>query len=210
MQTATEYLTKTESAVRHLFDGIDSYLKPLRNVDIPAFVTSEPSGEVQRTEFKIWEAENKKSLASRKQAEQEFIAESFALDTLCGAVLQVAQKALDLYCKPIIIPPEWSSTVKPSMAKYYRGRLVRTVPLGLVIYAARNQRTHFDDRPLREPSATVFERLATAHGYPTSARDPAVDLSNPSVLIFARNIMYLIKWNTYDEYANDMRALLEI
>jgi hypothetical protein len=212
MQTATEYLTKTESAVRHLFRGIDSYLKPLRLTDIPVFVTSEPFGAAQQAEYSTWEVENAGRLAARKQVEEEFIADAFALDILTGAILQVAEKALDLYCKEVAIPPEWSSTVKPSMAKYCRGRLVRTVPLGLVIYAARNQHVHFDDRPLREPSAVVFERLATAHGYPSSEsfRDPAFDLSNSSLTSFASNITGLVKWRTYDQYVNDMRALLEI
>ena len=35
MQTATEYLAKTESAVRHLFDGIAVYDNLLRSAVIP-------------------------------------------------------------------------------------------------------------------------------------------------------------------------------
>jgi hypothetical protein len=96
MQTATEYLAKTESAVRHLFEGIDSYLEILRIAVNPVFVTSAPSGPVQDAEFEAWQIENVESLVAARQAEQEFIAESFALDTLSGAVLQVAEKALDL------------------------------------------------------------------------------------------------------------------
>lgn len=212
MQTATEYLAKTESAVRRLFDGIDSYLELLRIAVNPVFVTSEPFGPVRDAEFEAWQVENAESLTAARQAEQEFIAESFALDTLSGAVLQVAEKALDLYGKGVAIPPEWSGVVKPTKAKYCSGRLVRTVPLGLVIRAARNQHAHFNERPLHEPNATVFERLATAHGYPTPepVRDPAFDLSNPSLTSFASNITGLIRWRTYDQYMNDMRALLEV
>jgi len=212
MQTATEYLAKTESAVRRLFDGIDFYLGLLRTTVRPVFVTSEPFGPAQDAEFEAWRIANAESLAAARQAEEEFIAESFTLDTLSGAVLQVAEKALELYGKSVSIPPEWRSVAKPVKAKFCCGRLVRTVPLGLVIHAARNQHAHFNERPLREPNATVFERLATAHGYPTPepVRDPAFDLSNPSLSSFATNITSLIRWRTYDQYAIDMRALLEI
>ena len=208
MPTASQYLAETESAVLHLFRGIDSYLKVLQ-AEIPTFVSDHPFGPAQEAEYRVWESENKGGLDARRQAEQRFVAESFALDILCGSVLQVAEKALDLYCEAVPIPIEWSSTVNSSKAKYCRGRLIRTVPLGLIIYAGRNQHMHFGEK-LHELNVTVFERLATAHGYPTSARDPAVDLSNPSVFSFARNITYLLGWNTYDQYVQDMRALLEI
>lgn len=213
MQTATQYLAGTESAVRHLFAGIDSYLELLRIAVNPIFATSELFGLATRdAEFEAWQVENRESLEAARQAEQKFIAESFALDTLSGAVFQVADKALMLYGKGGAIPQEWNGVVKSETAKYCRGKLIRTVPLGLIIHAARNQHAHFEDRLLREPNATVFKRLATAHGYPTIEPwcDPAFDLSNPSLTSFASNVRGLIRWRTYDQYVNDMRALLEI
>lgn len=40
MQTAIEYLDKTESAMRKLFEGIDSYFAPLRRSQSLAFESS--------------------------------------------------------------------------------------------------------------------------------------------------------------------------
>ncbi|MEO7859512.1 MAG: hypothetical protein ABIU05_03555 [Nitrospirales bacterium] len=37
MQTATQYLAGTESAVRHLFTGIDIYLELIRIATAPVF-----------------------------------------------------------------------------------------------------------------------------------------------------------------------------
>lgn len=204
MQTATQYLAGTESAVRHLFTGIDIYLELIRIATTPVFATSEPHGPAQDAEYEVWQIENRESLEAARQAEKKFIAEYSALDALCGAILQVADKTLSLYGKDGSIPLEWQDVVKKGKkgtAKYWRGRLVRTVPLGLVIHAARNQHSHFDDPRPYPLTVRVFGLLATAHGYPTSAPDRMYDLSNPSLMSFASNVTGLMKWRTYDQYA---------
>lgn len=211
MQSAAEYLIRTESAVRILFSGIDSYLSILRRVTGITFVTSEPYGPKQDAEFAAWQSENAERLAVARVAEREFMAESFALDTLCGSVLQVAHKALELYGSNNALPPDLPPTVKTQHAKFCVGRAVRTVPLGLIIYAARNQHTHFNDEALREPSSSVFRLLATAHGYGNGQVivDPAFDLNNQGPLSFASNVTSLIGWRSYEQYASDMRSMLK-
>ncbi len=94
-------------------------------------------------------------------------------------------------------------------AKYCCGRLIRTVPLGLVIHAGRNQHAHFDDPNPRALTAKVFSILSTAHGYLTPQPDRTFDLSIP-MQSFASAIVGLITWPTFEHYVNDMRALLEI
>jgi len=210
MQTPAEYLAKTESAVRHLFDGIDAYHNPLRSADIPVLVRDEPFGTAaQAAEQEDWIIRNEERFAAAWEVERMFLAELFAMDTLCGAVLQVADKALDLYGKEDSIPPAWSGVVKKKMAKYCCGRLIRTVPLGLVIHAARNQHAHFDDPAPHPLTEQVFKLLATAHGYPTLQLDRTFDLSIP-MQSFASDIVDLISWPTFEHYVTDMRALLEI
>lgn len=210
MQTAFQYLTRTESAVRLLFDGIDSYLKCLRKVVRNTFDTSEPLGPNYDAEFAAWCIANSQNLAAARAVDREFIAESFALSTLCGGVLQVAGKALEIYSKNTNVPPEWIDATTRTKAKFCVGRPVRTVPLGLIIYAGRNQHTHFNENQLHEPSAAVFNRLSTQHGFQTSVPfiDPAFDINNTGVTSYASNIMNLIEWRSYDQYAKDMSALL--
>ena len=210
MQTATEYLAGTESAVRHLFDGIAVYENLLRSAVIPVPAMDESIGTAAgRAEYEAWEKRNAERFAAAWQAEQKFLAEFFAMNTLWGAVLQVANKALDLYGKSVAIPPAWSDVVTERTAKYCCGRLIRTVPLGLIIHAARNQHAHFDDPAPHRLTVKVFKLLATAHGYPTPQPNRTFDLSIP-MQSFASAIVDLISWPTFEHYVTDMRALLEI
>ena len=211
MQSAAEYLDRTESAVQRLFEGIDAYLSVLRKATGVTFITSVPHGPAQDAAFAAWQAANVEQLAAARTAERNFMAEAFALDTLCGAVLQVAGKALEMYGQNTIVPQDLSSFIKAKYAKFCVGRSVRTVPLGLVIYAARNQHTHFDDKDLREPSASIFNLLATAHGYGGNELvvESAFDMDNPRLLSLASNVTSLMGWRSYANYAKDMRALLE-
>ncbi len=88
------------------------------------------------------------------------------------------------------------------------------MPIGLVIYAGRNQHIHFEDQNLREPNVEVFRRLATNHGYgkggTTPVVDPAFHLGTESITSFANNITALIEWRSVEAYETDMRKLLEI
>jgi hypothetical protein len=76
VQTATEYLAGTESAVRHLFDGIAGYENLLRSAVIPVFVTDEPFGTAARAaDQEAWESSNTERFAAAWRAEQKFLAE---------------------------------------------------------------------------------------------------------------------------------------
>ena len=210
METATEYLAVTEYAVRHLFDEMDSYCALPQFAVNPVFGSFYPSGPEQEAEYEALEIVHADSLVISRQAMQKFTAEYSALDALCGAVLQVADQTLSLYGKDAATPPEWSDVVSKGTARYCRGHLLREVPLGLVIPAARNQHAHFDDPAPHPLPVRVFGFLATAHGYPTSVPDDMYGLSNPSLMSFASNVTGLMKWPTFDQYETDMRALMDI
>ncbi len=212
MQSANEYIAKTESAVRKLLDGVDTYLQVLRDSPVPIFITSTPIGPAFVTEFEAWQVKNRAQNDAAAETRRKFLAESFALDTLCGALLQIAQKALECYSGNAFVPPSLAAVVKAGTAKYCVGRLVRGLPLGIIIYAARNQHAHFNEGSLNEPSATVFEQLTTAHEHAATVafRDQAFDLQNPGVVSYAANVTALIGWRDYDAYYADLRAMLGI
>lgn len=214
MQTAAEYIAKTESAMRMLFEGIDSYSEILRRHPLSVFVTPYTNATNSNAQYEEWAKENRHSIAASLEAQKKYIAESFAKATLCGAVLQVAAKALECYSKNTDIPSRWSPVIKQESkaVPFCIGRLIHDVPLGLVIYAARNQHTHFGEAKLREPNLSVFERLATNHGIQSSQlfRHPAFDLQNTGLVSFASNCTALIDWCSYEAYEKDMRDLLEI
>ena len=210
METSQEYLARTKSAVQHLFAGIDSYLRILRDGRAPVLVGTYESPEERDRALEAWMKQNEGAIQRGLEAERAFLAEKYALATLCGSLLQVAAMAIRLYSKNEMVPADLEAVTKRAGSPYCIGRLVRGVPLGLVIYAGRNQWNHLDDHELREPSATVFEWLATKHTYGEGIRDPAFDLANELVWNYASNVTSLIGWHEYREYERDMRLLLQI
>ncbi|MBE2244193.1 MAG: hypothetical protein IAE86_15665 [Burkholderiaceae bacterium] len=210
MQTPQGYLGKTESAVRRLFDGVDEYLAVLRRATGPVFVSGLPLGPEQDAQLLAWQEANREQLEAARESQREYLAETFALDTLCGAVLQVAAKALEIYGPGTTLPDGLPPEVTARYARLCVGRTIRTLPLGIIVYAARNQHTHFNDELLREPSRSVFKRLATAHGYGKGDTflDPAFDLSNPLLVSFASNVTALVGWRSYERYIDDMQDML--
>ncbi len=196
METAAEYLDKTESAVKILFDGIDAYFEVLRNEHVQLA------------------AENPEKLQAAFEAQRSFVAEYFALATLCGAVLQIAAKAIECYSKVDDVPEDcqdWINSKQWVTARpFCIGRRVHDVPIGLVIYAGRNQATHFNEKKLFELNEAIFRRLSVGNSSIKNKDllDPSFDLSNPNLTIFADNITRLLGWRSFHEYDEDMRALL--
>lgn len=215
MQNAAEYLEKTRSATSKLFEGIDTYLTLLRQRSI-TFVTSYTSEEDFQKRQDAWYEENRKNIQASLEAQKLYLGESFAQATLCGSVLQIAAKAIECHSKNTDIPENWTTFVKPGTkpVPFCTGRSVRGVPLGLVIYAGRNQHIHFEDQNLREPNVEVFRRLAMNHGHGSesanSVGDPAFCLGSNSITSFANNITAIIGWRSVEAYETDMRKLLRI
>lgn len=194
----------------HLLDGIDAYLEILRCNRSPAFVCDVTSEVEREKALRQWLTENRDEIQNGLAAQRAFIAEKHALATLSGSLLQMAAMAIRLYSKnENTHPVELSDILKTNAIRYCIGRTIRQVPLGLVIYAGRNQYNHIDDHQLHEPNSTVFEWLATKHGYGKDIRDPAFDLSTGLVWNYASNVVSLIGWNTYESYEADMRSLLD-
>lgn len=215
MQNAAEYLEKTRSATAKLFEGIDTYLALLHQHQL-SFITSYTNEEDLWSQYDNWYAANHSSIQAALEAQKQYLGESFAQATLCGSILQLAAKAIECYSKNAEIPEDWSSLIKPGTkpVPFCTGRLIRGVPLGLVIYAGRNQHIHFEDQNLREPNLEVFRRLAMNHGDGIGGEkhdiDPAFHLGTESITSFANNITALIKWRSLEAYEADMRTLLEI
>lgn len=210
MKIAEDYLKRTDSAVRHLFEAVGNYLGTMKLGIHPIFVSGLPPGPEQNAQYAAWRIEHAEELAEAKIARQAYREERFALDTICGAILQIAGKGLEIYSENTKIPDDWSGHISPKLAKFAVGREIRNVPLGLVVYAARNQHTHYNDRELHSVSARIFERLAAAHGLDSAARDPALDLKNTALNSYAGNVTALINWRDIEQYQQDMRCMLGI
>lgn len=213
METTEDYIKRTASAVQKLFEGIDEYTNILRRHRLPGFTTEYGDEQGLQSKYEAWLLENESAIQKRREAEREYLSENFAQGTLCGALLQVAAKAIECYSKNDSVPEDWAGLIRPKnkAVRFGVGRKIRGVPLGLVIYAARNQHTHFEDAELREPNHEVFRRLAENHGVGIEKpfADPAFDLQNKSLVSYAANCIALMGWRDYTSYEADIRALLQ-
>jgi hypothetical protein len=210
MQTPATYIARTETAVRKLFEGIESYVQLLQPIYGTAFVSGELDPVKRQAEREAWFKKDAAKLAAAAAAEREFSQQKFAMSTLCGAVLQVAAKAIECYSKNHSVPPGLQSIVGKSEAaiRFCIGREVRGVPIGLIIYAGRNQHTHYNVPSLNAVNEAVFERIAIVPGR-SDLKDPALDLANPLLDSYASNVTCILSWRSYDTYCSDLRALLE-
>jgi hypothetical protein len=215
MNTPKEFLTKTESAVRKFFGGVDEYMMIIRRGGPPVFSGTFSTEQKRDNAFEAWLAENDQAIRVSLAAQREFLNESFALGTLCGSILQVAATGIRWFSNNSVIPNDFISAIgkkKKSVSPFCIGRHVRGVPIGLIIYAGRNQYNHMEGEELHEPNRTVFDSLARNHGYSsdTPFLDPAFDLNNKSVINYSSNITALLGWRCYDNYFTDMSQLLGI
>ncbi len=216
MNSGEEYLKRTESAVTKIFEGINSYIQILRNSKPPIYLGNAGDTFNQRHAHKKWIDANQAEIDASFKAQEEFSAENFALATLCGSLLQIAAMGIQWFSKNEKIPEDLPnclySKLKPKnkITKFCIGRRIRSLPIGLVIYAGRNQFNHMDDEKLKEPNRTIFNILA--HNYADTknqfSKDPAFDLKNDTLINFAANIVGLLEWKEYESYSSDMYLLI--
>ncbi|MFN4776300.1 MAG: hypothetical protein ACK6CP_09110 [Pseudanabaena sp.] len=209
MTDSEKYLKQTESAVVKLFEGIDSYLK------IPKVIIY--MGDVEDNDaWQDWLNKNRFSLQSSLKSQKEFSAESFALAIMCGSLLQIAAMGIQLFSKNENIseelPDNVRSLIKPKSkpVKFCTGRLVSKLPIGLIIYAGRNQYNHMDAYALNDLNKIIFKHLAENYDNDTEEffKDPAFDLENRLLTNFSSNITAILGWRNYELYYSDMKSLI--
>ncbi len=200
--TAQAYLNSTEPALQHLFDGLNAY----DSTKLPSISQYVDENGL----FKMKKEENESFL----RAYEDSFALEFARSTLAGSILQVAYLCLKQYSPS----PEDSSICdkfniqrNSSIEKFCRGRQVRGIPIGLLIYAGRVQYNHWEDgEPSGVVAKTVFRELLSAYR-DDHTFDLAYDLNYPSTRPVSHYIVRLeLRWRTYNNYLSDMKNLLSI
>lgn len=213
MDTINEFLEQTKSAVQTLFEGVNNYLKILYEVEAISFSCDCGDVEEYKEKYKIWAEKNKEKIQNKINIQDRYINEIFAQSILCGSIIQIASMAIKKYSRNKLVPEILQELPKINSAKKYCiGREVRGIPIGLLIYTARNQYNHLDENYLREPSKSILKKAATLKplkGGTDIYIDPAFDINNPNLINYASNITALIGWRSYQQYTIDMREMLE-
>ena len=158
--------------------------------------------------------ENAEVMTERLKRDEQFAYEHFARSFFAGAILQFACWAIERYSTNNKIPSGLAQDIKESskVRKFCIGRIVKDLPIGLIIYAGRNQAMHFSDSELHSLSKKIFDKLK----YYYSPRFDKVfissyyDLSDPNIVNYAENILYLLDWHNYEAYEKDILEMLSI
>jgi hypothetical protein len=135
----------------------------------------------------------------------------FTEATYCGALLQIAAVGIRVFSGNNAIPPSCRHLVKPSdksVIPFCIGQQRHGLPIGLIIYAGRNQYNHWEEQP-QSITRQVFAALTAAH-VTSPLADLAFDLGNPTIIVYANEILLgALAWTTYHAYEAGVRELLE-
>lgn len=110
-----------------------------------------------------------------------------AIQSICGAILQIAKQGI--------------SIVHNGLANAPDGRNIGTLKIKDVIWQARNQAIHFEEGNFSQKVVNVFSSLERDFGADFS-------LAQHQKKSRAKQIIFLLGWNDYANYSNDMQRLL--
>lgn len=203
MMPADAFLRKTDGAVRHLFAGIGEYVERYQTLPSPLHA---PTLEYRNS--------------AMQALERWMDIDVFSLSVLCGAVLQIADKGLDVCSTNTKLPKSCAAFAGRGEAKYCVGRDVHGLPLGAIIHAGRNQHEHWNEEEADHPSGGfhrfvegVFGHLVQVY-YSDTLMDLTYGLGNPFAGLRRSRadslLLTTIRWTTFDQYERDMRSMLDV
>jgi hypothetical protein len=136
----------------------------------------------------------------------------FSKATFAGAIFQVAYTGIRLFSLQNSVPSSYKNLVesdkKKSAVPFCIGPERHGVPVGLIVYAARNQYNHWDEEKPHDVTQNVFRALSKAFSKNVWS-DLAFELSNPTITVYADEVLLIaLGWTTYDKYFAEMKALL--
>lgn len=211
MNLALDYINETESAAIKLFEGVEEYVSLLTKFKVPMHFGDHKGEDEFWKSFRAWRNLPEVIEAQRKADEcrDEYFSKRFSLNVLLGSILQIAAKGIELYSKNRQVAKGFENYTNEKIKKFMIGNEVRGVPMGLIIYAGRNQYNHLEaGAELHPVNKEVFSRLAKNHEYGEGIIDPAFDLENPDLFCYSSNVAAILKWKNYQNYKTTMLSLL--
>ena len=128
-----KYLQQTENAIRQLLNSAIAY-----ETLIEKWISS---------------SQTKNPIITKRNLEDlnEYLGLQFSQATLSGSILQVAFMGIDRFSTNTVVLPKClkSKDENKIPTKFCIGRIVHDIPIGMLIYAGRNQYNHWDDEKLK-------------------------------------------------------------
>lgn len=208
--TLKEYMDGHEVAVRQLFDSLAYYRKLIKQSIPPGFTSDMVPLPVDAASEDIKKAfcgycdehpEFRKKQEEANKGSMVYKANVLAHVTICGSILQVAHMAIYIFSKY----NGGCQVLTGNHKRFGIGRKVNSLPLGLIIYAGRNQYNHWWDQKPRKATQEIFDLIAI-HNL-KGGKDPAFNLEIKNLNI-SSNILGLIGWETYKDYEKDIIDML--
>ncbi len=208
--TAADYLEQTKKAIQQLFSALAFYKNLSRQAVGPTFVGWYADEEDRDAQLQRWLVEKKPEIERAREKSREYFGIYESQNVISGGILQVAFMGIQLFSPNSGIPKSCAKFVKPDTkaVKFCIGREVLGLPLGLVIYAGRNQHYHADEEKLHPINLAVFDHLANYESkgkYQNPAFVPSKDFSS-----LANNVLFILAWRDYEAYVRDMQELLNL
>ncbi|MFS0755125.1 hypothetical protein ABC383_10565 [Noviherbaspirillum sp. 1P10PC] len=214
MNNAIDYFLRTENTVRMLLAENETCKTKVRLIQENIMVNSALSESlVSSKSFIDWWVKNKNEKDVTFEAHKRYSLEAFASSLLAGTVLQIAARAIELYSENTTVPNEWGKIVRRSfpIPKFFIGRTVHTVPVGLVIYSGRDQYLKtYSGRVIEAINQEVFARLANFSRRLEFQNfvERSSGFYSMHAEYLASNVLDILCWNSYDQYIEDMQQAL--
>lgn len=208
--TLKEYMDQTEFAVRQLFQSLKHYQNILDEAKLPGFTYSGSDDvDYKKKEEKFFkEHEEENRYANEKL--NEYLGLKYSRSVICGSIFQIACMIIDKVSKNDI-EFEFIAKKNNQAIKYCIGRKVRDLPLGLAIYAARNQYSHWTNN-LYSVNKNIFDYIAKReveiNGKIEKWKDPSFNLELDYFDVHTDQLFSLIGWKNYEDYEKDMVDML--
>lgn len=211
MEDARSYMIATAPATEGLFKLLNSYSW----IKIRALVS-------------LTKSRKREEMEERKEV---FSSTDVAREVIAGSILQIAYMALERYAIPIgktenalnfeseinrLIREYPGARMKGAFKlpdKFCVGREIGRLPIGMLVYAGRNQFNHFSEERLSVVNELVFNHLQNI--WPTPPNGLTFDLYKTK-RILSYSILTALGWNDsengtgYSAYKLDMSEVLNI
>jgi hypothetical protein len=210
--TLEEYFSQTEKAVKQLFEALGFYLDLLKDIRPPIFESASVDEVVRAEERDEWYRKTLKLYKASVAKQREYFGYTVSKATISGSILQIAFMGIKLLSLNSTIPVGCGDIVGAGggTVRFCIGRPIRGVPIGLVVYAGRNQYNHMDEGAYFPVTTKVFDRLYTGQTEEgENYIDPAFDLSDRDLSYsLSDNVLAVIGWKDHNSYITDMKAML--
>lgn len=197
---AKDYLLETEPAVRHLFNGLLEYERH-QVPELPG--VTDQTGDIKLTKYDI---------EKFKLDFESYFALETARAILAGSILQVAFTFIKHFSIVSFTGGSLAKfKIKPksNAAQFCTGRIIHGVPLGLIVYAGRNQYSHWDEKESRNNIVTDILLQLNLFYSENFELDMIYEVNYPLPKPVSHKILHLeLGWYNYDRYIKDMNGLI--